>query len=107
MALSKKPLKIFHTSDIHLGAYDKKSGRFSDENKIKQEKNFIRLIDIGIASKADVFLIPGDLFDNARVDQETLELFAEQINRIDKLIEENGHVSFSDLINGKMPTSGG
>ena len=83
MALSKKPLKIFHTSDIHLGAYDKKSGRFSDENKIKQEKNFIRLIDIDIASKADVFLIPGDLFDNARVDQETLELFAEQINRID------------------------
>ena len=48
MALSKKPLKIFHTSDIHLGAYDKKSGRFSEENKIKQEKNFIRLVDIGI-----------------------------------------------------------
>ena len=55
MTSSKKPLKIFHTSDIHLGAYDKKSGRFSEENKIKQEKNFIRLIDIGIASKADVF----------------------------------------------------
>tara|TARA_Y100001970_G_scaffold138225_1_gene170116 strand:- start:19410 stop:20240 length:831 start_codon:yes stop_codon:yes gene_type:complete len=82
MTSIKKPLKIFHTSDIHLGAYDKKSGRFSEENKIKQEKNFIRLIDIGIASNADVFLIPGDLFDNARVDQETLELFAEQIKRI-------------------------
>tara|TARA_Y100001970_G_scaffold140787_1_gene173422 strand:- start:17985 stop:18815 length:831 start_codon:yes stop_codon:yes gene_type:complete len=82
MTSNKKPLKIFHTSDIHLGAYDKKSGRFSEENKIKQEENFIRLIDIGIESKADVFLIPGDLFDNARVDQETLELFAEQIKRI-------------------------
>ena len=37
MTNEKKPLKILHTSDIHLGAYDKRSGRFSDENKVKQE----------------------------------------------------------------------
>ena len=77
-----KPLKILHTSDIHLGAYDKRSGRFSDENKIKQERHFIKIIELGISHNVDAFLIPGDLFDNARVDDETLVLFANEIKRL-------------------------
>jgi DNA repair exonuclease SbcCD nuclease subunit len=82
MDIQKKPLKILHTSDIHLGAYDKKSGRFSNEKKMLQEAHFIKIIDLGIEHDVDAFLIPGDLFDNARVDNETLELFANQIKRL-------------------------
>jgi exonuclease SbcD len=71
-------LKVLHTSDVHLGAYD--SG--SVELRQSIQDTFARVIDIGIAEGVDLMLIAGDFFDNARVRPETLAFAAEQLARL-------------------------
>ena len=71
-------LKVLHTSDVHLGAYD--SG--SVELRASIQDTFRRVIDVGITEGVDLMLIAGDFFDNARVKPETLAFAAEQLGRI-------------------------
>ncbi|MCK9496131.1 MAG: DNA repair exonuclease [Dehalococcoidia bacterium] len=75
-------LRLLHTSDVHLGAYDY---RGADEgSRAALEAGFRRVIDIGIAEGVDLALIAGDFFDNARVREETLAFAAEQLARLDR-----------------------
>jgi exonuclease SbcD len=73
-------LRVLHTSDVHLGAYDSST----IEQRRHLEDGFRRVIDVGIAEQVDLMLIAGDFFDNARVRPETLEFAAEQIARLDR-----------------------
>ena len=77
----RRPLRVLHTSDVHLGAYDRGSGRDSGHLREAVEANFRAVIDVGLRERADLVLIAGDFFDNARVNEETLRFAAEQIAR--------------------------
>lgn len=78
----KKPrLRLLHTSDVHLGAFDSRLA--PEESRAALEAGFRRVIDIGIAEGVDMALIAGDFFDNARVRDETLLFAAEQLARLE------------------------
>jgi len=77
----RRPLRVLHTSDVHLGAYDRGSGRDSGDLREAIEANFRAVIDVGLRERVDLVLIAGDFFDNARVNEETLRFAAEQIAR--------------------------
>ena len=79
-----KPLRIVHTSDVHLGAYSSGTGGADDkwnERRDLMEHTFTRVIDLANDSGADALLIAGDFFDNDRVPTETVVFAAEQIAR--------------------------
>lgn len=79
----RKPLRIVHTSDVHLGAY---SGNGEDRwNSRRQlmESTFSRVIDLANDCGADALLIAGDFFDNDRVPAETVEFAAREIARFE------------------------
>jgi len=83
MTEARRPFRLLHTSDVHLGTFDfDRSGRWG-ERRAQSEERFRRVIDVGIAEQVDVFVIAGDFFDNARVSEETLHFAAEQIARIE------------------------
>ncbi len=76
---ARRPLRLLHTSDVHLGAYDSRSG--DGVRRAELHSNFQRVIDVAIAEEVDVLLIAGDFFDNARVFEETLHFAADEIKR--------------------------
>lgn len=76
---SRRPLRLLHTSDVHLGAYDTRTS--DGVRRSELEDGFRRVIDLAIAEQADVLLIAGDFFDNARVFEETLHFAADEIAR--------------------------
>jgi DNA repair exonuclease SbcCD nuclease subunit len=76
-----KPLRLVHTSDVHLGAYAGSSdGKWAERREL-MENTFARVIDLANESGADGLVIAGDFFDNDRVETETVEFAAEQIAR--------------------------
>lgn len=75
-------LRLLHTSDVHLGAYDYRGAPESERANL--EAGFRRVIEIGIAEGVDFALIAGDFFDNARVREETLDFAVEQLARLDR-----------------------
>lgn len=77
--VSRPPLRLLHTSDVHLGAYDSTS----EERRAGLEDRFRRVIDVALRERVDLLLIAGDFFDHARVRQETLAFAANQIARLD------------------------
>jgi DNA repair exonuclease SbcCD nuclease subunit len=76
-----KPLRMIHTSDVHLGAYAGNGDVHWAERRELMENTFRRVVDLGIESGAGLFVIAGDFFDNDRVPVETVEFAAEQIRR--------------------------
>ena len=78
---ARRPFRLLHTSDVHLGAYDRGSGRDSGVHRAAVEENMRAVIGVGLRERVDLVLIAGDFFDNARVTEETLQFAAEQIAR--------------------------
>lgn len=76
---TRRPVRLVHTSDVHLGAYD---GQRSDNYRRGElEDGFRRVIDLALEEQADMLVIAGDFFDNARVMEETLHFAAGEIAR--------------------------
>ena len=70
------PIKIIHTSDLHLG---------SDGFKSSVEGKFIpikQVVDTTLNEKADVLVIAGDLVDHNRVHSDVLAELQNQLNRL-------------------------
>ena len=67
-----RPLKIVHTSDVHLETDTFGSGERGIQLRDKVRTAFSRVIDIANERNADMLLIVGDLFDSARVTEEGL-----------------------------------
>ncbi len=86
---SRPRLRLLHTSDVHLGAYDSSDQSRRDE----LHGHFRSVIDAAIEERVDLMLIAGDFIDNARVRDETLTYAAEQIARLDRpvLIAPGNH----------------
>ena len=63
----RKPLRIVHTSDVHLGAYAGSGDAKWNARRELMELTFERVIDLANETNADALLIAGDFFDNDRV----------------------------------------
>ena len=70
----RKKIRLIHTSDTHLGG---------DWRPAVVEDAFRAVVDSVDAMQGDGLLIVGDVFDHARVPDRVLELFLEQIARLE------------------------
>ncbi|MBK9613020.1 DNA repair exonuclease [Candidatus Amarobacter glycogenicus] len=77
----RKPLRIVHTSDVHLGAYAGSGDAKWNARRELMELTFERVIDLANETNADALLIAGDFFDNDRVPEETVIFAAETIRK--------------------------
>ncbi len=69
-----RPLKIAHTSDVHL--------QNGDEGARVREA-FTQVVDTVLEAEADLFLIAGDLFDDNRIQRSVVAFVYEQLARLD------------------------
>lgn len=67
-----RPLRIVHTSDVHLETDTFGSGERGVQLRDRVRTAFGRVVDIANERNADMLLIVGDLFDSARVSEEGL-----------------------------------
>jgi len=77
----RRPLRIVHTSDVHLGAYSGSVEERWHSRRALMEETFGRVIDLANDSAAHALVIAGDFFDNDRVPAETVEFAAREIAR--------------------------
>ena len=68
-----QPLKIAHTSDIHL---------FDGEEGLPIRKAFSEVVDAVLETRSELFLIAGDLFDHNRIDGDVIEFVYAQLARL-------------------------
>lgn len=68
-----RPLKIAHTSDVHLS---------DDADGDRARRAFSRVIDLVDEAGADLFLIAGDLFDHNRVTPAVLGFACRELARV-------------------------
>lgn len=80
---SRKPLRLVHTSDVHLGAYAGSGEEKWAARRELMEHTFSRVIDFANETDADALVIAGDFFDNDRVEESTVVFAAEQIRRFE------------------------
>jgi DNA repair exonuclease SbcCD nuclease subunit len=73
---TRPPLRLLHTSDVHLGAFEG-----APERRERHHAAFSRVVDAAESLRVDALLIAGDFFDHARVAEETLRFAATEIAR--------------------------
>jgi DNA repair exonuclease SbcCD nuclease subunit len=66
-----RAVRLLHTSDVHLGPSDPDAADV-----------LARVVDLALAESVDLVLVAGDLFDNPRVPDETVELAAAELQRL-------------------------
>lgn len=79
----RPPLRMLHTSDVHLGSYDTLSTERHHRRRAIVEDMFRRVIDLALRERVDFMVIAGDFFDSAGVRDDTLRFAGEQISRLD------------------------
>ncbi|MCC6533519.1 MAG: DNA repair exonuclease [Burkholderiales bacterium] len=68
-----QPLKIAHTSDVHL--HDG-----PDAERVREA--FVHVVDAVLDTQAQLFLIAGDLFDHTRIKGDIIDFVYEQLARV-------------------------
>ena len=68
-----RKIRLIHTSDTHLGADRRPAGAAAA---------FRAVVDAAAGLPADALLIVGDVFDHARVPDDTLAFFLQQVSRL-------------------------
>lgn len=68
-----RPLRIAHTSDVHLQ---------NGEDGERPRDAFVEVIDAVIESRADLFLIAGDLFDDNKVHRSVIHFVYGELARV-------------------------
>ncbi len=81
LAPEPRPLRLVHTSDVHLGAYSASPRGREEPRGRRLEAGFEAVIDLARGTGADVLLIAGDFFDHARIGADVIAFAADQINR--------------------------
>lgn len=81
MAPEPRPLRLAHTSDVHLGAHAASPRGRREPGNRRLEAGFRAVVDLARERAADVLLIAGDFFDHARVGAELAAFAAAQCNR--------------------------
>jgi exonuclease SbcD len=68
-----RPLKITHTSDVHLD--DEAGGA-------RVREAFSRVVDAVVETQSDLFLIAGDLFDHNEIQRKTVDFVYAELSRV-------------------------
>jgi len=76
----RRPLRLVHSSDVHLGAYEGSRDPYLGSLAPRAEAAFQALVEMANAAAADALLLAGDLFDHARVSAETVARAAATID---------------------------
>ena len=71
--LVNRPLKIAHTSDVHL---------HDGDDGMPVRHAFAEVVDTVLDVRADLFLIAGDLFDHTRIEGDVIDFVYEQLSRV-------------------------
>ena len=80
-----RPLRMLHTSDVHLGAYTSQPFRTEADGSDKLEpalKAFQHVLDLGREADVDVIAIAGDFFDHVRVKRPYVEVTCELMEAV-------------------------
>src|SRR3989338_357104 len=80
----KKPLKLIHTSDLHLGMTFKGLGDKSKLHRIDCQDVFSNIIDLCIKEKVSALLIAGDLFDSMDPQKSFVKFVINEFERLKK-----------------------
>ena len=78
---SRPRLRMLHTSDVHLGAYDHGRGGELEQMRERLHDSFRSVVDLALREQVDLLVVAGDFIDNARVREETLEFAAAEVSR--------------------------
>ncbi|HLC78857.1 MAG TPA: exonuclease SbcCD subunit D [archaeon] len=78
-----QPIRIVHTSDVHLGRFFNFT-RFSQGLQRARDLKFAfsKVVDFAIKNKADLFLLGGDIFDRVNPTNETRVFFIREMKRL-------------------------
>jgi len=76
-------LKILHTSDVQLDAPFHFLGVKGQQHRQQLCETFRRIVDMVTEAKFDLLFITGDLFNDNRPHQDTVDFVALQLDRLD------------------------
>lgn len=77
-----RPIRILHTSDVHLGAHRPADGEHHARRRDRMHATFARVVDLAVAERVDLMLVAGDFFDHVRVSHDTIRFAVEQLARV-------------------------
>ena len=80
-----RPLRMLHTSDVHLGAYTSQPWKTEPDGSESLEpalKAFQHVLELGVEAEVDVVAIAGDFFDHVRVKQPYVEATGELMEAV-------------------------
>ena len=80
-----RPLRMLHTSDVHLGAYTSQPFQADADGQERLEpalKAFQHVLELGLEADVDVVAIAGDFFDHVRVKQPYVEATGELMGAV-------------------------
>jgi DNA repair exonuclease SbcCD nuclease subunit len=75
--------KILHTSDVQLDAPFTFLGPKGQEHRRQLRETFGRIVDLAIDDDFDLMLVAGDLFNDNRPGQNTVDFVSAQLGRLD------------------------
>jgi exonuclease SbcD len=79
--MPKRPLTLIHTSDVHLESDTFGRGEEGLSYRRRIQDAFQKVVDMVCETKADLFLIAGDLFDSNRVPESGVEFVNAELRR--------------------------
>lgn len=82
MTATKRPLRVLHTADVHLGSDAYGNAERQASHRERERCVFRRIVDRALADQVDLLLIAGDLFDHNRVEDETVDFARTQLHRL-------------------------
>ncbi len=75
-------LRLLQTSDVHLGARHLLLGERAAEQRQRQFVAFESAIDLAVASRVDLFIVAGDLFDSSVQSRASVERVAAALRKL-------------------------
>ena len=76
-------MRMLHTSDVQLDAPFHFLGDKGQRHRQQLRETFRRIVDMAVEAEFDLLLITGDLFNDNRPRQDTLDFVASQLGRLD------------------------
>ena len=73
MPTPRRPLRILHTADVHLGSDGYGDAAQQAAHDERHRHAFRQVIDLALLDDVDLVLIAGDLFDHNRVPDELVQ----------------------------------
>ena len=104
-AASAHPLRLLHTSDVHLGAYTSEPRRESGEFE-PALRAFEHVLELGREAEVDVVVIAGDFFDHVRVKRPYVEATGELLEAVQRpvvILPGNHDPAMPDGVYDKFP----